>query len=170
MKALIGAFNQEKALVEAFSVIVQPVVEPMYSFTALVLNCLPARVLHLSTKMLNCLCLGFSMYLHDNGCICPRPQIVPRGGGRHGGGQEPEMKVTMMMMIMIVIIMVIMMMMKVTGGPIIYARAGSAVTLECAVSGLDEKWRRRPLRLRQPALPLPAARAADGHGELHVRG
>ena len=72
------------------------------------------------------------MYLHDNGCICPRPQIVPRGGG----GQEPEMKVTMMMMIMIVIIMVIMMMMKVTGGPIIYARAGSAVTLECAVSGL----------------------------------
>ena len=46
------------------------------------------------------------------------------------------MKVTMMMMIMIVIIMVIMMMMKVTGGPIIYARAGSAVTLECAVSGL----------------------------------
>jgi len=59
---------------------------------------------------------GFSMYLHDNGCICPRPQIVPRGGGRHGGDQEPEMKVT--------------------GGPIIYARAGSAVTLECAVSGL----------------------------------
>ena len=27
-------------------------------------------------------------------------------------------------------------MMKVTGGPIIYARAGSAVTLECSVSGL----------------------------------
>ena len=49
------------------------------------------------------------MYLHDNGCICPRPQIVPRGGGRHGGDQEPEMKVTMMiMMIMIVIIMMLM--------------------------------------------------------------
>ena len=29
MKALVGAFNQEKALVGAFSVIVQPVVEPM---------------------------------------------------------------------------------------------------------------------------------------------
>ena len=29
-----------------------------------------------------------------------------------------------------------LMMMKVTGGPIIYARAGSAVTLECSVSGL----------------------------------
>ena len=36
MKALVGAFNQEKALVEAFSVIVQPVVEPMDRFTALV--------------------------------------------------------------------------------------------------------------------------------------
>ena len=31
---LIGAFNQVKALVGAFSVIVQPVVEPMDRFTA----------------------------------------------------------------------------------------------------------------------------------------
>ena len=37
MKALVGAFNQEKALVGAFSVIVQPVVEPMERFTALVI-------------------------------------------------------------------------------------------------------------------------------------
>ena len=36
MKALVGKFNQEKALVGAFSVIVQPVVEPMERFTALV--------------------------------------------------------------------------------------------------------------------------------------
>ena len=36
MKALVGAFNQEKALVGAFSVIVQPVVEPMDRFTALI--------------------------------------------------------------------------------------------------------------------------------------
>ena len=36
MKALVGAFNQEKALVGAFSVIVQPVVEPMDLFAALV--------------------------------------------------------------------------------------------------------------------------------------
>ena len=36
MKALVGAFNQEKALVGAFSVIVQPIVEPMDRFTALV--------------------------------------------------------------------------------------------------------------------------------------
>ena len=36
MKALVGAFNQEKALVGAFSVIVQPVMEPMDRFTALI--------------------------------------------------------------------------------------------------------------------------------------
>ena len=35
MKALVGAFNQEKALVVAFSMIVQPVVEPMDRFVAL---------------------------------------------------------------------------------------------------------------------------------------
>ena len=33
--ALVGAFNQEKALVGPFSVIVQPVVEPMDRFAAL---------------------------------------------------------------------------------------------------------------------------------------
>ena len=36
MKALVGASNQKKALVGAFSVIVQPVVEPMDRFAALV--------------------------------------------------------------------------------------------------------------------------------------
>ena len=36
MKALVGAFNQEKALVGAFSVIVQPVAEPMEHYTALI--------------------------------------------------------------------------------------------------------------------------------------
>ena len=36
MKALVGTFNQEKALVGAFSVLVQPVVEPMEHYTALV--------------------------------------------------------------------------------------------------------------------------------------
>ena len=35
VKAVVAAFNQEKALVGAFSVIVQPVVEPMDRFTAL---------------------------------------------------------------------------------------------------------------------------------------
>ena len=38
MKALVGAFNQEKALVGAFSVIVQPVVEPMDHYTALLVT------------------------------------------------------------------------------------------------------------------------------------
>ena len=37
MKALVGAFNQEKALVGAFSVIVQPVVELMEHYTALIM-------------------------------------------------------------------------------------------------------------------------------------
>ena len=36
MKALVGTFNQEKALVRAFSVIVQPVVEPMEHYPALI--------------------------------------------------------------------------------------------------------------------------------------
>ena len=38
MKALVGAFNQEKALVGAFSVIVQQVVEPLDRFTALIIT------------------------------------------------------------------------------------------------------------------------------------
>ena len=36
MKAVVATFNQEKALVGAFSVTVQPVVEPMDRFAALV--------------------------------------------------------------------------------------------------------------------------------------
>ena len=35
MKAVVAAFNQKKALVGAFSVIVLPVVEPMDRFAAL---------------------------------------------------------------------------------------------------------------------------------------
>ena len=37
VKAVVAAFNQEKALVGAFSVIVKLVVEPMDRFTALVI-------------------------------------------------------------------------------------------------------------------------------------
>ena len=37
MKAVVAAFNQEKALVGAFSMIVQPVVEPMEHYTALII-------------------------------------------------------------------------------------------------------------------------------------
>ena len=48
MKALVGAFNQEKALVGAFSVILQPVVEPMDRFAALVstVQLTPGQQLH----------------------------------------------------------------------------------------------------------------------------
>ena len=38
MKAVVAAFNQEKALGGAFSVIVQPVVEPMDQFAALIVT------------------------------------------------------------------------------------------------------------------------------------
>ena len=38
MKAVVATFNQEQALVGAFSVIVQPVVEPMERFAALVVR------------------------------------------------------------------------------------------------------------------------------------
>ena len=46
MKALVGAFNQEKALVGAFSVIVQSVVETMDRFTALdMVQCMAGTLL-----------------------------------------------------------------------------------------------------------------------------
>ena len=44
VKALVGAFNQEKALVGAFSVIVQPVVEPMEHYTVLVASVLVSSI------------------------------------------------------------------------------------------------------------------------------
>ena len=43
----VGAFNQEKALVGAFSVIVQPVVEPMDRFAALLRGNIYSGVGHL---------------------------------------------------------------------------------------------------------------------------
>ena len=44
MNAVIAAFNQEKALVGAFYVIVQLVVEPMDRFAALIISCMPRSV------------------------------------------------------------------------------------------------------------------------------
>ena len=58
MKALVGAFNQEKALVGAFSVIVQPVVEPMDRFTALLLLLAVSRGI---LRELRCYALGSSL-------------------------------------------------------------------------------------------------------------
>ena len=50
MKALVGAFNQEKALVGTFSVIVQPVVEPMDRFAALISIYISTIYLHLQRQ------------------------------------------------------------------------------------------------------------------------
>ena len=47
MKVLVGAFNQEKALVGAFSVIVQPVVEPIDRFAALLRTDIHAAAAHI---------------------------------------------------------------------------------------------------------------------------
>ena len=51
MKAVVAAFNQEKALVGAFSVIVQPVVEPMEHYTALFRIHLCAESWHCPTQV-----------------------------------------------------------------------------------------------------------------------
>ena len=64
MKALVVTFNQEKALVGAFSVIVQPVVEPMEHYTALV------RILTLMDT-LDCSKCQFPLHLHFS--IVARP-------------------------------------------------------------------------------------------------
>ena len=68
MKALVGAFNQEKALVGAFSVIVQPVVEPMENYTAL-----PQIVL-----------------LPDEALLAPPEAAVTLGGGPVPEQLRPE--------------------------------------------------------------------------------
>ena len=63
MKALVGAFNQEKALVGAFSVIVQPVVEPMDRFTALIRMISWVRLLRANKQAFELLCLIVSLPL-----------------------------------------------------------------------------------------------------------
>ena len=64
MKAVVATFNQEKALVGAFSVIVQPVVEPMDRFAALIFT-QNISVLHGVLR-------------------CARQQGLGRGGGGAG--------------------------------------------------------------------------------------
>ena len=65
MKALVCAFNQEKALVGAFSVIVQPVVETMEHYTALVMYCTNALYYTVLQVHFNC---------HAN---FPNDEVVP---------------------------------------------------------------------------------------------
>ena len=52
---------------------------------------------------------GFSMFLHDNGCICPKPESQTGLG---------EASVT------------------VKGGPVFYSQSGGSVELQCVVTGL----------------------------------
>ena len=67
MKALVGAFNQEKALVGAFSVIVQPIVEPM------------DMEQHTALRL-------YTDASHDSAQVVPREHQPARGGG---GAQAP---------------------------------------------------------------------------------
>ena len=73
MKTVVAAFNQEKALVGAFSVIVQPVVEPMDRFAALVIS-------HASSH-LACMCGAGAATMGWNTCsgslvAPPRPRLL----------------------------------------------------------------------------------------------
>jgi len=63
---------------------------------------------------------GFSMYLHDNGCICPKPEIVTGDKTVNTNfdiDTETETEVT------------------IKGGYIHYLRSGEDLSLECTVSG-----------------------------------
>ena len=78
MKALVGAFNQEEALVKAFSVIVQPVVEPMEHYTALIImvTTLP-RALHAASTL--AVAAAMSGWLRS--CLGVTPRDIERSEG-----------------------------------------------------------------------------------------
>ena len=78
MKALVGAFNQGKALVGAFSVIVQPVVEPMEHYTALIImvTTLP-RALHAASTL--AVAAAMSGWLRS--CLGVTPRDIERSEG-----------------------------------------------------------------------------------------
>ena len=58
MKAVVAAFNLEKALVGAFSVIVQPVVEPMKHYTALVMNLFVLQIISITRPQIGDFLMG----------------------------------------------------------------------------------------------------------------
>lgn len=81
---------------------------------------------------------GFNMWLHDNGCICPKPQVKKHKLQRDQPYKGPEMEIA--------------------GGSVQYVSEGSEVGLECSVSGLLEPprklhWERnaKALRMRDRA-------------------
>ena len=78
MKAEVAAFNQKKALVGAFSVIVQPVVEPMEHYTALIImvTTLP-RALHAASTL--AVAAAMSGWLRS--CLGVTPRDIERSEG-----------------------------------------------------------------------------------------
>merc|ERR1712080_181108 len=71
---------------------------------------------------------GFNMWLHDNGCICPKPQLKKQNGQQNYNNKDPEMTVN--------------------GGAVQYVTEGDGIEFECSVSGLLEPlhtlhWERR---------------------------
>ena len=87
MKALVGAFNQETAPVGAFSVIVQPVVEPMDRFSAL-----PGRVRRGAARAR----AAAQPAEEGHGCGAARGGLPARPGAAGGGraaGARPRARV-----------------------------------------------------------------------------
>merc|ERR1711872_538586 len=63
---------------------------------------------------------GFSMYLHEDGCICPKPQF-----GKHQQKKDRKELVDLQDVSV-----------RIRGGDIQYVTSGEEITLECHVSGL----------------------------------
>merc|ERR1719376_787787 len=64
---------------------------------------------------------GFSMYLHEDGCICPKPQFGKHKDIKIEKQEDNEKDVTM----------------NIPGGSIQYVTSGEGVMLECLLSGLN---------------------------------
>jgi len=64
---------------------------------------------------------GFSMYLHENGCICPKPQFGKHKQIKMGKEEQLEKDLTM----------------SIPGGSIQYVTSGDGLMLECLLSGLN---------------------------------
>merc|ERR1719317_1906502 len=63
---------------------------------------------------------GFSMYLHEDGCICPKPQFGKHKQIKNENQENNEKDVTM----------------SIPGGSIQYVTSGDGAMLECLLSGL----------------------------------
>merc|ERR1711970_1682117 len=64
---------------------------------------------------------GFSMYLHEDGCICPKPQFGKHKQIKTESQENNEQDVTM----------------SIPGGSIQYVTSGDGVMLECLLSGIN---------------------------------